>query len=124
MFEVEKTFRFEAGHVLAHHDGKCCQPHGHSYLLQVKLRSKTLIKSGAKTNMVQDFKDISDAVNPMVKKYFDHQWINETLATDSPTAEFIAHWVYQHLKSLLPALYSVTVWETTTAQATYYEPEF
>jgi len=121
MFEIEKKFRFEAGHQLLHHDGKCSRPHGHSYTLVVKLRSEKLAPSGPKTNMVADFSDVAAAVRPMIKIFFDHQWLNETLETDSPTAEFIAKWIFDHLEQKLPRLHSVSVWETEGSRALYYK---
>lgn len=119
MFEIEKKFSFEAGHQLIHHDGKCNEPHGHSYKLHVILRSEALVSSGPKTNMVLDFQDISAVVKPMIKKYLDHHWLNKTLGTDSPTAEFIAKWIYDYLKPQLPALYSITIYETETSKVVY-----
>ena len=119
MFEVEKSFSFEAGHVLKHHDGKCKNPHGHSYQLQIKLRSDKLIASGPKTNMLIDFTDISKVVKPMIEEYFDHRWINETLNTDSATVEFITKWIFDYLEPKLPALYQVTLFETPTSRASY-----
>lgn len=120
MFELEKIFRFEAGHVLKHHDGKCKDPHGHSYMLTVRLRSPTLIASGPKTNMVLDFGDVKSVVKPMIVEFLDHKWLNDTLKSDSPTAEYIAQWIYQHLKPHLPLLYSVTIHETVNSSATYF----
>lgn len=119
MFEVEKTFTFEAGHLLDHHDGKCRHPHGHSYTIKVKLRVEQLVPSGPKKNMVIDFITISEIVKPMIDDYFDHKWLNDTLESDSPTAEYIAYWVFNYLEPLLPNLYSITVCETSTASATY-----
>ena len=121
MFELKKIFHFEAGHSLAHHQGLCHQPHGHSYTLTVCLRSKNLSDSGPQKNMVIDYHSIKVAVEPILKEYLDHQWLNKSLKTDSPTAEFIAQWVYHHLKSLLPSLYSITVAETASSSATYWE---
>jgi 6-pyruvoyltetrahydropterin/6-carboxytetrahydropterin synthase len=118
-FEVEKIFSFEAGHLLDHHDGKCRHPHGHSYVLKVRLRTDALVKEGPQKNMVVDFSLISDIVKPMIKTYFDHQWLNTTLECDSPTAEYIAFWVYNYLEPLIPSLYSVTICETPSASATY-----
>jgi 6-pyruvoyltetrahydropterin/6-carboxytetrahydropterin synthase len=123
MFEIEKSFNFEAGHVLKHHDGKCSQPHGHSYRLEVKVRSDQLISSGPKTNMVMDFLDFSAIVKKMIEKYFDHCWVNETLGTDSPTAEFMAKWIFDHLTPQLPGLYQVTLYETATSKATYSQSQ-
>jgi 6-pyruvoyltetrahydropterin/6-carboxytetrahydropterin synthase len=118
-FEVEKIFSFEAGHLLDHHDGKCRHPHGHSYVLKIRLRSEELVREGPKKNMVIDFSLISSLVKPMIETYFDHKWLNTTLECDSPTAEYIAYWVFHHLEPLIPNLYSVTVCETPSASATY-----
>jgi 6-pyruvoyltetrahydropterin/6-carboxytetrahydropterin synthase len=119
MFEIEKKFSFEAGHTLDHHDGKCQHPHGHSYKLRIKIRSKELITNGPERNMVIDFNSISEIVKPMIIQYLDHQWLNTSLNTDSPTAEFIARWIFLHLQPKLNCLFSVTVEETDSANATY-----
>lgn len=119
MYEIEKSFHFEAGHILEHHDGKCSHPHGHSYILTVRIRSDTLIKTGPKQNMVIDFYDISTAVKPMIEQYFDHHWINDTLNTEAPTVEFISKWIYDYLKPKLPLLSSVTLQETASSRITY-----
>ncbi len=120
MFELEKLFRFEAGHTLVHHDGKCAYPHGHSYVIRILLRSSDLSTDGAKRSMVLDFQDISNIVKPMIEKYFDHKWLNETLQTESPTAERIAQWIYEYLKPKIRELYKVTVSETESSSAAYF----
>lgn len=120
MFEIEKKFRFEAGHQLLHHDGKCQTPHGHSYELIVTIRKKTLIENGPKKNMVIDFLDISAIVKPMIYEFLDHKWLNETLHTDSPTAEFIAKWIFDHLKLKLQDLYSIAIYETETSKVVFF----
>lgn len=119
MFEIEKSFTFEAGHVLPLHDGLCKNPHGHSYVLKVRMRGNELLPSGPKTNMLCDFGDISRVVEPMLDTYLDHQWLNDSLNSHSPTAEFIAKWIYDYLKPRLPLLYSISVHETATSIATY-----
>lgn len=119
MFEIEKTYKFEAGHLLDHHDGKCRHPHGHSYLLKITIRAADLIAIGPETNMVMDFFSISKVVKPMIDKYFDHNWLNDSLATDSPSAEFIAKWIYDYLDPQLKGLYAITICETDSASATY-----
>lgn len=119
MFTVEKIFSFEAGHLLDHHDGKCRHPHGHSYQLIVKLKTENLIESGPKKNMVTDFSDISKVVKPMIDNYFDHKWLNDSLETDSPTAEFIAQWIFYYLKPFFSTLQEVTICETATSRATF-----
>lgn len=119
MFIIEKSYSFEAGHVLHHHDGKCCQPHGHSYIIKIVIKQNELIDSGPKRNMVMDFSTISQFVKPMIEKYLDHRWLNDTLETDSPTAEYIAMWIYNYLETNIKNIHSVTVFETATSSATY-----
>ena len=55
MFEIERKFTFEAGHILVHHDGRCSQPHGHSYKISISLHSENIIDEGPKKNMVFDY---------------------------------------------------------------------
>ncbi len=119
MYALEKTFRFEAGHCLEHHDGKCKDPHGHSYVLGVCLSSDSLVATGPKTNMILDFADIAAIVKPMIEAYFDHKWLNDTLKTDSPTIEFMAKWIYDYLQPKLAHLSAITIWETTSCKVTY-----
>jgi 6-pyruvoyltetrahydropterin/6-carboxytetrahydropterin synthase len=119
VYELEKIFHFEAGHVLDHHDGKCRHPHGHSYTLKVKIMAEELITSGPQTNMLMDFARISDIIKPMIATYFDHHWLNDSLKTDSPSAEFMAKWIYDYLEPKLNGLYSITICETNTCSATY-----
>ena len=120
MFELEKQFSFEAGHSLPFHDGKCASPHGHSYRLTIALRSEGLQTSGPSQGMVRDFCQVSLVVQPMIEEFFDHKWLNETLHTDSPTAEVIARWIFEYVHPKLPELHRVTVFETATSSASYF----
>lgn len=119
MFEIEKTFTFEAGHVLTHHDGRCKNPHGHSYIMTIHIRTAELISSGPKTNMVIDFNDISAIVKPMLDGYLEHKWLNDTLQSDSPTVEFIAKWIFNYLEPLISGLYAISLYETATSKVIY-----
>lgn len=121
MYEIEKIFSFEAGHIHAYHEGSCSRPHGHSYKLKIRLRHDQLIESGPQKKMIMDFQALSAIVRPMIEKYFDHHWLNDTLQCDTPTAEFIAYWIFSYLESKIPYLYSVTISETETSSATYYK---
>ena len=119
MYTLEKSYTFEAGHSLCHHDGKCREPHGHSYTMTLHIQSASLQGSGPKTNMVVDFFDIGEVVKPLIKSHLDHHWLNNTLKTDSPTAEYIAKWVFDYLKPHLPGLIAVSIHETATSKVTY-----
>eukprot|EP00183_Erythrolobus_madagascarensis_P002554 CAMPEP_0185849580 /NCGR_PEP_ID=MMETSP1354-20130828/4042_1 /TAXON_ID=708628 /ORGANISM="Erythrolobus madagascarensis, Strain CCMP3276" /LENGTH=109 /DNA_ID=CAMNT_0028550137 /DNA_START=16 /DNA_END=345 /DNA_ORIENTATION=- len=72
--------------------------------------------------MIMDLSDISAIVRGMAEKFLDHHNLNQTLCSESPTAEFIARWIYEYLKPRIPMLSSVTVSETATSRATY-QPE-
>ncbi len=37
VFTIEKSYRFDSGHTLTQHDGKCKSPHGHTYTLHVQM---------------------------------------------------------------------------------------
>lgn len=121
MFQLKKRFTFEAGHALTYHEGKCKKPHGHSYVFLVKISGTTLQKQGPQKNMIIDFFTIQNIVKPMIETYLDHQWLNDTLETDSPTAEFIAQWIYKHLKPQIPQLTAITLYETQSCSVTYSE---
>lgn len=118
-FQLQKTFKFEASHQLVHHDGKCSRLHGHSFTLSVELSAEALQKGGPGSNMVCDFGTVSKIVKPLLESHLDHYHLNESLNTDSPTAEFIAKWVYERLEKDLPHLSAVLIKETTSSVAIY-----
>lgn len=119
MFELRKRFTFEASHKLHFHDGKCARMHGHSYVLTLVLRGDSLHTNGPRTNMLVDFADISKAAKTMISTYLDHHHLNDTLDTESPTAEYIAKWIYHHLEPALPLLAEVELQETASASVIY-----
>lgn len=119
MYTLTKSFKFEASHILHHHDGKCARLHGHSYTLTVELSSQTLQRTGPEVNMVTDFGRISSSVKKLLLSHLDHHHLNDTLQTDSPTAEYIAAWCFKMLKPALPQLSAVTIQETATSSATF-----
>ncbi|MCB1213156.1 MAG: 6-carboxytetrahydropterin synthase [Chlamydiia bacterium] len=116
---LRKTFTFCASHLLEHHQGLCGRLHGHTYVVDLVLKADTLKESGPETNMVMDFEHVSKAMEGLMKSHLDHCHLNDTLETDSPSAEFIAHWIYQRLKETLPILYEVCVHESPTSCAAY-----
>jgi len=119
MFELRKTFAFEASHQLKHHDGKCARLHGHSYTMTIEVSGDRLQSDGPQKNMLLDFKKMSFIVKNIIITYLDHHHLNDTLKTDSPTAEFIARWLYWKLAPALPLLTAVEIRETASASATY-----
>jgi 6-pyruvoyltetrahydropterin/6-carboxytetrahydropterin synthase len=119
VYRLSKTFTFEASHQLIYHDGKCSRLHGHSWKAKVEVRSKKIIEAGSMTGMVLDFGAMSALMKPLLEGFLDHHHLNETLETESPTSEFVAAWIYKHLKPSLPILSAVTVSETCTSSCRF-----
>jgi len=120
MYRLEKTFHFEAGHALKKHEGPCKTPHGHRYFVTLHLEFDSVQDAGPAKNMCQDFHEIKAAAKPLIDTYLDHQWLNDSLETDSPTAEFIAKWIFDRLRPKLPHLVGVSVEETASCRASFF----
>ena len=116
MYTICKRFRFEAAHRLPIEGHKCSGVHGHSYTVEVYLKSNTLDVNG----MVKDFGDISRAWKTL-KDNYDHQNLNNTMV-ETPTAENIAKSVFSSLNLEFPDLIGkVRVRETADCWAEYSE---
>lgn len=123
MYRLEKKFRFEAAHLLPDHDGKCARLHGHSWVGTLVVEGAQLLKSGPKASMLIDYGDLSRAIEPLLERYLDHHYLNQTLGLRSPTSEEIARWVFARLKPVLPTLTEVVIEETCTSRCTYRPDE-
>jgi 6-pyruvoyltetrahydropterin/6-carboxytetrahydropterin synthase len=75
-----------------------------------------------KTGMVLDFKDLKMELNKVLEK-LDHKCLNEIsyFKKVNPTSENIAQYIYKNLKSAVPNLKSITVWESHNSCASYEE---
>lgn len=121
MFRLEKEFRFEAAHRLPNHEGKCRRLHGHSYRVMITLEKGQLFCDGPRTGMVVDFDDVTVVVEPILRDYLDHHYLNDTLGFEDTTSENIACWIYNQVKPFLPDVVSVRVSETCTSAVEYRE---
>ncbi len=77
--KIGQEFRWEMGHRLPDHFGKCKNIHGHSYKMFVEF-SGELNKSG----MIIDYYDIEKMINPVIEK-LDHAFMvnkNDKLLVD------------------------------------------
>lgn len=111
MFEIYVHDTFDAAHFLPEHEGKCANMHGHTWRIELTIRSETLQKG-----MVYDFQDIKSALKTILP---DHTVLNEIIP--NPTAENLAHYLYTQLKEQFPALIKVVIWESATSGASYFE---
>ncbi len=125
MFHVSVEETFAAGHYLRNYRGKCENPHGHNYKVRVTLAGSELDKAG----LLVDFKDLKEHMRQVIER-LDHQMINdiEPFKTTNPSAENIAKFFYDQTNSRLREatqgrvqVKDVTVWETDTTTATYFE---
>lgn len=117
---VYKEFRFEAAHKLPNHNGKCCRLHGHSWVGRVYVKGDRLIDSGVKQGMVIDYGDIKKYIKPLLDKYLDHYYLNESLAIKNPTSEMVAEWIYEKLETAgLSGLDAVEIRKTYTSGCNY-----
>ena len=125
MYEVTVQDTFAAGHYLRNYKGKCENPHGHNYRVVVTLQGRELDKAG----LLLDFKDLKSVMKNTIE-YLDHKMINdvEPFTVLNPSAENLAKYFYDqtnhHLKDCTEGRVSVkqvTIWETDTSVATYYE---
>jgi len=122
MYELMIETNFAAAHQLRGYKGKCEKLHGHNWRVQVTVASDKLNDIG----IVVDFHDLKDALNETVST-LDHSFLNDLFpfTEKNPSSENIAKWIYESLKNKADDenydISSVTVWESETASATYYE---
>ncbi len=67
--KIAKEFRWEMGHRLLCHAGKCKNLHGHSYRMQVEIEGEKLVNG-----MLMDYYDLKQTVQPFVDE-LDHCFI-------------------------------------------------
>ncbi len=118
MFEVRVETNFSSAHHLLNYKGKCENPHGHNWKVEVYAKGSELDKS----NILIDFKVLKKKVNEIVD-YLDHKDLNELeeFKGQSPSSEFIAKFIFTEAKKVIPQVSRVNVWETTTSRASYFE---
>src|SRR5690349_24430465 len=98
MFEVTVEDSFAAGHALRGYRGKCENPHGHNYKVQITLAGQELDAIG----LLFDFKDLKAAMGQIVDR-LDHQFLNdmEPFQRLNPSAENMARYFYQEIGASL-----------------------
>ncbi len=125
MFEVSVEDTFAAGHALRGYRGKCENPHGHNYKVQITLHGDRLDNIG----LLFDFKDLKAAMNEVIDR-LDHKFINdlEPFTELNPSAENMAKYLYDEASARLREttdgrvrVKRVRIWETDTTTATYFE---
>ncbi len=122
MYELIIESQFSAAHQLRGYMGKCENLHGHNWRVQVVVNAEKLNEIG----LVIDFHELKKTTNEILSS-LDHSVLNEIFPFTeiNPSSENIAKWLYDSIKKKITNhninVSSVTVWETETASATYYE---
>jgi 6-pyruvoyltetrahydropterin/6-carboxytetrahydropterin synthase len=115
MYEIGKTFTFEAAHSLpALPEGhKCRRPHGHSYRVTLVLRTSGLDDYG----FVRDYGELHE-FRSWIDAHLDHRDLNTVLPVPT-TAEHLARLLYGVAAEFYPETVAVRVQETATTYAEY-----
>jgi len=122
MYEVMVEGSFSAAHNLRGYKKKCEELHGHNWKVRVGIQSEKLDGIG----MLIDFREVRDYLERILEK-LDHKYLNEIshFKMTNPTSENIARFIYQELKNQLKGSHyrvsKVTVWESDTTSATYFQ---
>ncbi len=96
--------------------------HGHNWRVQATISSEKLNNIG----IAIDFHELSAITNEVISS-LDHSLLNEVFPFTeiNPSSENIAKWIYDSVKKRIRKKHcnitSVTVWESETSSATYYE---
>jgi 6-pyruvoyltetrahydropterin/6-carboxytetrahydropterin synthase len=91
MYRLQVKGHFDAAHQLKDYPGKCKRLHGHRWDVELCLEGEYLDN----LNMLVDFTDVKKWMKEVLDEVLDHNFINEVLNVDNPTAEFLAYWLYQ-----------------------------
>jgi 6-pyruvoyltetrahydropterin/6-carboxytetrahydropterin synthase len=87
---ITKAFEFEACHHLEGYNGDCSRMHGHSYKLEVTV-ANTTERQLPQSDMVVDFKELSQVVKESVLVDYDHHNLDELFGEEQrATAENMA----------------------------------
>ncbi|MGB9711040.1 MAG: 6-carboxytetrahydropterin synthase QueD [Thermodesulfovibrio sp.] len=122
MYKLKIITGFDAAHQLRGYKGKCENIHGHNWKVEVEVIAENLNEIG----IAIDFKELKGITEEIISR-LDHSFINQIspFTEINPSSENIARWIYMSLKDKLSKvpvkLYSVTVWESDYASATYFE---
>lgn len=122
MYELSIETSFAAAHQLRGYKGKCENMHGHNWKVQISVMAESL--NGI--DIAIDFHDLKKMAAEVVAP-LDHAFLNEIFpfTEKNPSSENIAKWIFDSMKKKINddnvRVSAVSVWESDTASATYYE---
>ncbi len=120
MFELSVKGDIASAHFLREYEGKCKNLHGHTWKIEVFIKSEKLDKVG----MVVDFTVLKKQFKEFLI-HIDHVCLNdlEYFKKVNPTTENIAQYVYRNFNQVIAPLKisKVQVWESDASAVTYFE---
>lgn len=122
MYELMIEDTFSAAHQLRGYKGECENLHGHNWRVQIYVLADRLNE----IDIAIDFHELKSYLREALS-FLDHKFLNDIFpfTERNPSSENIAKWIFDFLKKKINRegvrLGAVTVWESDTASATYYE---
>ncbi len=118
MYEIKTQTHFSAAHHLLNYDGECENQHGHNWIVEAYVTGTQLDKS----NILIDYKVLKKHLKAVIDT-LDHTDINELpdFKGISPSSETLAKYIYDKMKKAVPQISKISVWETSTSCASYFE---
>ncbi|MGR6835856.1 6-carboxytetrahydropterin synthase QueD [Syntrophomonas erecta] len=117
-YKIMVVQEFAAAHRLNRYPGNCRNIHGHTWRVELIIGGTQLDDLG----MLVDFRRARQVLTTILQR-FDHQMINEVSPFDeiNPTAENLAHYIYDQASQELPgySIKTVRVWESNSTWASY-----
>ena len=121
-YSISVESYFSAAHHLNGYGGKCENIHGHNWKVQVSVMAETLNE----IDLAIDFHDLKRMANEVIAP-LDHAFLNDIFpfTEKNPSSENMAKWIFDCMKKKITdehvSVSAVSVWESDTASATYYE---
>lgn len=121
MYELGVKRKFAAAHQLKGYQGKCEALHGHTFMVEVRVRAEALNDIG----LAMDFNEIKAAIDRILERY-DHCLLNNVEPFDkiNPSSENLARTIHDLVADELAGgvlVSGVTVWESENSWASYEE---
>jgi 6-pyruvoyltetrahydropterin/6-carboxytetrahydropterin synthase len=122
MYELSVEVGFSAAHQLRGYKGNCENMHGHNWKVQISIMAERLNE----IDIAMDFRDLKKTAKEVILP-LDHSFLNEVFpfTEKNPSSENVAKWIYDSLRKKINngnlRVAAVTVWESDTASASYYE---
>jgi len=108
-----RRYRFQAAHQLPHVPvgHKCGRMHGHGFEVILHVQ-----QTAAGKQLIVDYDELDQHWLPLQKR-LNYACLNDIAGLENPTSESLSAWIWSQLKSTLPALSWVTVYETGSCGA-------